>query len=81
MEKEKTPQQLELDLFEKPKKEWEKHGFATREQWLKAKNYDRAWRHMEQANLERLTSKYKDVKKPKLFRAFRKRLREIFKYD
>ena len=48
----KNPKQL--DLFEKPKKEWEKHGFATREQWQKAKEYDRAWRHMEQANLERL---------------------------
>ena len=78
MGKEKTPQQLELDLFGKPKKEWEKHGFATREQWLKAKNYDRAWRHMEQANLERLATKYKDVRKPNLFRAFRKKLRGIF---
>ena len=27
---------VQLDLFEKPKKEWEKHGFATREQWIKA---------------------------------------------
>ena len=76
MEKEKNPKQL--DLFEKPKQEWEKHGFATREQWQKAKEYDRAWRHMEQANLERLATKYKDVKKPNLFRAFRKKLRGIF---
>ena len=72
------PKQLSLDLFEKPKMEWEKHGFATREQWQKAKEYDRAWRHMEQANLERLATKYKDVKKPNLFRAFRKKLRGIF---
>lgn len=78
MVKNKDQKQLELDLFEKPKKEWEKHGFATREQWLKAKNYDRAWRHMEQANLERLATKYKDVKKPNLFRAFRKKLRGLF---
>ena len=78
MVKRKDQKQLELDLFEKPKKEWEKHGFATREQWLKAKNYDRAWRHMEQANLERLATKYKDVKKPNLFRAFRKKLRGLF---
>ena len=35
MEKEKNP--IQLDLFEKPKKEWEKHGFKTREQWIKAK--------------------------------------------
>ena len=46
MEKEKNPKQL--DLFEKPKKEWQKHGFATREQWNKAKPYDRAFRHMKQ---------------------------------
>ena len=78
MVKNKDQKQLELDLFEKPKKEWEKHGFATREQWLKVKNYDRAWRHMEQANLERLATKYKDVKKPNLFRAFRKKLRGLF---
>ena len=75
MEKEKNP--IQLDLFEKPKKEWETHGFTTREQWQKAKEYDRAWRHMEQANLERLATKYKDVKKPNLFRAFRKKLRGI----
>ena len=57
----KRKDQKQLDLFEKPKKDWEKHGFATREQWLKAKNYDRAWRHMEQANLERLAPIFKDV--------------------
>ena len=74
----KRKDQKQLDLFEKPKKDWEKHGFATREQWLKAKNYDRAWRHMEQANLERLATKYKDVRKPNLFRAFRKKLRGLF---
>ena len=74
----KRKDQKQLDLFEKPKTDWEKHGFATREQWLKAKNYDRAWRHMEQANLERLATKYKDVKKPNLFRAFRKKLRGLF---
>ena len=72
---------VQLDLFEQPKKEWEKHGFATREQWIKAKEYDRAFRHMKQANLERLATKYKDVKRPKLFRAFRKRLRELFQDD
>ena len=77
----KKPKQLQLDLFEKPKKEWEKHGFATREQWQKAKAYDRAWRHMEQANLERLATKYKDVRKPNLFRAFRKKLRGLFQDD
>ena len=79
MEKEKNP--IQLDLFEKPKKEWEKHGFTTREQWIKAKEYDRAFRHMQQANLERLATKYKDVKRPKLFRAFRKKLRGLFNND
>ena len=76
MEKEKNPKQL--DLFEKPKKEWQKHGFATREQWNKAKEYDRAFRHMEQANMERLARKYGKAKKPNLFRAFRKAIRGFF---
>ena len=79
MEKEKNP--IQLDLFEKPKKEWEKDGFATREQWIKAKDFARAFRHMQQANLERLATKYKDVKRPKLFRAFRKKLRGLFNND
>ena len=76
MEKEKNPKQL--DLFEKPKKEWQKHGFATREQWNKAKAYDRAFRHLEQANMERLARKYGKAKKPNLFRAFRKAIRGLF---
>ena len=45
---------------------------------LKAKEYDRAWRHMEQANLERLKTKYGKAKKPNLFRAFRKALRGFY---
>ena len=44
---EKNPKQL--DLFEKPKTDWEKHGFKTRAEWLKAKSYDRAYRHFEQS--------------------------------
>lgn len=52
--------QLELnfnadsELISKLKKEipdYKKHGFQTRDEWLKAKAYDRAWNHMEQMNL------------------------------
>ena len=79
MVKNKDQKQLELDLFEKPKKEWEKHGFATREQWLKAKNYDRAWRHMEQSNLSRLKKSMIHKTKTNLFMAIGRMIRELLK--
>ena len=60
---------VQLDLFEQPKKEWEKHGFATREQWIKAKEYDRAFRHMKQANFEYLKKNER----------LRERIRKYFK--
>ena len=45
---EKNPKQLYL--FDKPKTDWEKHGFKTRAEWLKAKAFDRAFKHFEQSN-------------------------------
>ena len=44
----KNPKQL--DLFSKKIPEWKRRGFKSRHEWLKAKEFDRAWRHMEQAN-------------------------------
>jgi len=53
----------QLDLFENTKKEeWEKHGFRTREEWLKAKSYDRAFKHMEQQAERQARERAKDVK-------------------
>ena len=40
-----------LKKLEKEIPDFKKHGFQTREDWLKAKAYDRAWGHMEQMNL------------------------------
>ena len=51
----------QLDLFDNQKEEWEKFGFATREEWLKAKSYDRAWRHMEQTAKQKIKEGLKDV--------------------
>lgn len=39
-----------LKKLEKEIPDFKKHGFQTREEWNKAKAYDRAWRHMEQHN-------------------------------
>jgi hemerythrin len=43
----KNPKQL--DLFSKIPT-WKKRGFATEEEFKKALEFDRAWRHMEQHN-------------------------------
>ena len=72
----KTPKQL--DLFSKKIPEWKRRGFKSRQAWLKAKEFDRAWRHMEQANLHRLKSKYAKTKSPNFFRAFTRAIKRFF---
>tara|TARA_R100001460_G_scaffold101856_1_gene145999 strand:- start:1091 stop:1258 length:168 start_codon:yes stop_codon:yes gene_type:complete len=52
----------QLDLFENQKEEWEKFGFATREEWLKAKAFDRAFKHMEQVAERQAIERAKNVK-------------------
>ena len=37
-----------LKKLEKEIPDFKKHGFQTNEQWKKAKEYDRAYRHMKQ---------------------------------
>jgi len=41
--------QKQLDLFEE-NKPWKKNGFATREEWQKAKEWDRACIHFQQTH-------------------------------
>ena len=41
------------DLF-RPRPEWKRRGFKSREEYRKALEFDRAWRHMEQSNMTRL---------------------------
>ena len=52
--------QLELDFnpksedikdIEKGVPDFKKHGFQSRDEWLKAKAHDRAWRHMEEMGM------------------------------
>ena len=37
-----------LKKLEKQIPDFKKHGFQTNEEWKKAKEYDRAYRHMKQ---------------------------------
>ena len=71
----KNPKQL--DLFSKKIPEWKRRGFKSRQAWLKAKEFDRAWRHMEQANLDRFKTKYAKRKQPNLFRAFARKIKRF----
>ena len=36
---------FDRDCKSKPKEEWEKQGFKSRSEWLKACEWDRAFRH------------------------------------
>ena len=42
--------QLEMNFNKKKLKPWEEHGFKTKQEWDKAKAFDRAFRHYEQSN-------------------------------
>ena len=55
---EKIPKQL--SLFEKKNvPEWKARGFKSRAEWLRAKAYDRAFRHMKQ--MERARAKKDEI--------------------
>ena len=41
--------QLELKLDD-PREEWEKNGFKTREEWLKACAFDKEFKYLEKRN-------------------------------
>ena len=56
------------DLF-RPRPEWKRRGFKSREEYRKALEFDRAWRHMEQSNMTRLRKKYLRERKPNIFRS------------
>ena len=66
------------DLF-RPRPEWKRRGFKSREEYRKALEFDRAWRHMEQSNMTRLRKKYLRERKPNLFRSLVRKMREVFK--
>ena len=66
------------DLF-RPRPEWKRRGFKSREEYRKALEFDRAWRHMEQSNMTRLRKKYLRERTPSLFRSLVRKMREVFK--
>jgi len=72
----KNPKQL--DLFSKIPT-WKKRGFATEEEFKKALEFDRAWRHMEQSNLSRLKKSMIHKRKTNLFMAIGRKIRELLK--
>ena len=55
--------QKQLDLFEE-NKPWKKNGFTTREEWLKAKEWDRASNHFAQTHGVRKARLIKPKPKP-----------------
>jgi hypothetical protein len=66
------------DLF-RPRPEWKRRGFKSREEYRKALEFDRAWRHMEQSNMERLRKSALRERKLNLFRSIARKMREVFK--
>ena len=52
----------QLDLFGQEIPEWLERGFKTRSEWLKAKEYDRAYRHMKQMEKARKKNETKKRK-------------------
>ena len=73
----KNPKQL--DLFSKKIPEWKRRGFKSREEYRKALEFDRAWRHMEQSNLSRLKKSMIHKRKTNLFMAIGRKIRELLK--
>ena len=72
----KNPKQL--DLFSKIPT-WKKRGFKSEEDFKKALEFDRAWRHMEQSNLSRLKKSMIHKRKTNLFMAIGRKIRELLK--
>ena len=50
----------QLDLFGQEIPEWLRRGFKSRSEYLKAKEYDRAFRHMKQMEKARKKDEIKD---------------------
>ena len=66
------------DLF-RPRPEWKRRGFKSREEYRKALEFDRAWRHMEQSNMTRLRKSALRKRKTNLFRSLTRKIREVLK--
>ena len=66
------------DLF-RPRPEWKRRGFKSREEYRKALEFDRAWRHMEQSNMTRLRKSALRKRKTNLFRSLTRKIREVVK--
>ena len=66
------------DLF-RPLPEWKRRGFKSREEYRKALEFDRAWRHMEQSNMTRLRKSALRKRKTNLFRSLTRKIREVLK--
>ena len=66
------------DLF-RPRPEWKRRGFKSREEYRKALEFDRAWRHMEQSNMSRLRKSALRKRKTNLFRSLTRKIREVLK--
>ena len=66
------------DLF-RPRPEWKRRGFKSREEYRKALEFDRAWRHMEQSNMPRLRKSALRKRKTNLFRSLTRKIREVLK--
>tara|TARA_Y100001938_G_C8032104_1_gene401203 strand:- start:329 stop:544 length:216 start_codon:yes stop_codon:yes gene_type:complete len=69
----------QLDLFTDKIPEWKKRGFKSREEWLRAKEFDRAWRHMEQVNMTRLRNKYIAQNRNNFFSVIKRTIRKFLK--
>ena len=66
------------DLF-RPRPEWKRRGFKSREEYRKALEFDRAWRHMEQSNMTRLRKSALRKRTTNLFRSLTRKIREVLK--
>ena len=66
------------DLY-RPRPEWKRRGFKSREEYRKALEFDRAWRHMEQSNMTRLRKSALRKRKTNLFRSLTRKIREVLK--
>ena len=66
------------DLF-RPRPEWKRRGFKSREEYRKALEFDRAWRHMEQSNMTRSRKSALRKRKTNLFRSLTRKIREVLK--